>query len=239
MRVRRPSCSAAGLQARGCQSLEIALSPRSAGNLRGAPPTRGPGCSRPTPACRRCGPRPRPVRPRPVPAPVPGREQPVRRRPSALPSQCAELGAAVACDDVIWAARPRLAAAASPDRERPCARPGRGAHGPRPRERGRGGGPGRGHVSSGITARLISCAARGRPRAQLQAFWAATLLGDLLPRRARGRAPLARYEGAARETGPGAVGSPGDGDVEVPAAAPLDGLPLGSSAPTLGPGCAP
>lgn len=42
----------------------------------------------------------------------------------------------MACGDVIWAACPRLAAAASPDPERPGARAGRSARKPRPRAAG-------------------------------------------------------------------------------------------------------
>lgn len=208
-------CSTTRRQARGCQLLETALPPPSGPNLRGEPPARGPGRSRPAPSVSLCPtPRPRPsvsppacrhspaapcigppsgipvhrspspssppssalrcVRPLPhspvrqsvpVRPPAPVRlphvwpPAPSDRRPSALPSQCAGRRAAVACDDVIWVARPRLVAAASPDRERTGAREGRGARWPRPLALGAGGGPGRGHVTRGPAARLISCAA--------------------------------------------------------------------------------
>lgn len=95
----------------------------------------GAALGRPGPPCRP----PNQARPS-VPTDPPARSSPIRPhkpsrpphnspraiRPSALPGPRAGSEAAVACDDVIWAARPRLAAAASPDRGRTGARAGRG-----------------------------------------------------------------------------------------------------------------
>lgn len=60
----------------------------------------------------------------------------------------------MACADVIWAARPRLAAAASPDRERTGTRAGRGARRPRPQARAGRRAPG--HMTRGPASRLIN-----------------------------------------------------------------------------------
>lgn len=130
---------------------------------------------------------PRPARP---PRPAPAR---VLRAPERRP--------AVACADVIWAARPRLAAAASPDRERTGTRAGRGARRPRPQARAGQRAPD--HVTRAPAARLISRArgaagpTPGIPGRDVQHF----LLRDLLRRRARGRAPLGQVRGARRSPG--------------------------------------
>ncbi|XP_032954512.1 class A basic helix-loop-helix protein 9-like [Rhinolophus ferrumequinum] len=125
--------------------------PRPPWNRRGAASPRGQGAEGPG-RPRSAGPPPPPaasVRPR-VPSSPRGAPAP-SARPSALPSQ----RPAVACAHVIWAARPRLAAAASPDRERTGARAGRGARRPRPRRTG-GAEAARGHVTRGPAARLIN-----------------------------------------------------------------------------------
>lgn len=77
----------------------------------------------------------------PPPGHPAGPRSPSGRPPAGRPRSRASAGreAAVACADVIWAARPGLAAAASPDRERTGARAGRGARRPRPQAAGRGG----------------------------------------------------------------------------------------------------
>lgn len=115
-----------------------AAPPPAAGSGAGAAPGPGAG-SRP--------PQRPPAASDPQPRPAP-RPRPPARRPSVRPRSRAGAGRwmAVAWADVIWAARPRLAAAASPDRERTGTRAGRGARRPRPQARGRGAGPA-GHVT--------------------------------------------------------------------------------------------
>lgn len=110
---------------------------------------------------RSAGPRRPTQRPSVPPQPRAAPQPSARARPSALPSR----RPAVACADVIWAARPRLAAAASPDRERTGTRAGRGARRPRPQARAGQRAPD--HMTRGPATRLINRAVCRGPNSGL------------------------------------------------------------------------